>query len=203
MTARQLRPSTRQIPDDTMENRQANQIIQYIIDRDDQITYVSEDWWFFAEENEAGPDCYPPQLLGRTLWDFIAGEETRQLYRIMINKARSERKSVQIPIRCDSPELRREIMISLKSVGNGHIEFLCRTMQVETREPVDLLRRDVKRADSTIRICSFCKKIATPSGEWIDTELAIQRLALFIDTSLPQLSHGLCPSCHTAALADL
>ena len=51
------------------------------------------------------------------------------LYRIMIEKARSERKSVQVPIRCDSPELRREIMISLKSVGNGHIEFLCRTMQ--------------------------------------------------------------------------
>ncbi len=185
-----------------MENRHAKQIIQYIIDRDDHITYVSDDWWFFAEENEAGPDCYPPQLLGRPLWDFIAGEETRQLYRIMLAKARSGKKPVQVPIRCDSPELRREIMISLKSVGDGHIEFLCRTMQIEAREPVDLLRRDVKRTGSTIRICSFCKKIAMPSNEWIDTELAIKRLALFIDSALPQLRHCLCPGCHAAALAE-
>ncbi len=179
-----------------------NQIIQYIIDAENRITYVSDEWWLFAEDNGAGRECYPPQLLGRSLWDFIAGEETRHLYGILIDKTRAEKKAIQVPIRCDSPERRRQIMIALKSVGDGHIEFLCRTVRVDARAPVDLLRQDVKRSDRIIRICSFCKKIAV-ADEWIDTERAIARMALFSDNALPRLSHGVCPACHAAALAEL
>ena len=177
-----------------------NQVIQYIIDAENRITYVSDDWWLFAEENGAGRECYPPQLLGRSLWDFIAGEETRHLYGILIAKARAEKKAIKVPIRCDSPERRRQIIIALKSVGDGHIEFLCRTVRVDARAPVDLLRRDVTRSDRIIRICSFCKKIAAAADEWIDTERAIERMALFSDNALPRLSHGVCPACHAAAL---
>ena len=174
-----------------------------MIDGEDRITYVSANWWFFADENGAGADCYPPQLLGRSLWDFIAGEETRHLYGILIAKARAGIKELKVPIRCDSPDRRREIIIGLKSVGDGHIEFLCRTIQVDAREPVDLLRSDVARADRIIRICSFCKKVAVTADEWIDTEQAIDRMALFIDNALPRLSHGVCPGCHEAALLQL
>jgi hypothetical protein len=180
-----------------------NQIIQYMIDAEDRITFVSDNWWFFAEENGAGVDCYPPQLMGRSLWDFIAGEETRHLYAILMAKARAEKKVLQVPIRCDSPDRRRKIIISLKSIGDGHIEFLCRTIRVDTREPVDLLRGDVARTDRLIRICSFCKKVAVAADEWIDTEKAIERMALFIENTLPRLSHGVCPSCHTVALANI
>jgi hypothetical protein len=179
-----------------------NQIIQYMIDPEDRITYVSDNWWFFAEENGAGADCYPPRLLGLSLWDFIAGAETRHLYDILIAKTRAGKKDIQVPIRCDSPDRRRKIVISLNSVGDGHIEFRCRTIRVDAREPVDLLRSDVARADRLIRICSFCKKVAVTADEWIDTEQAIDRMALFIGNALPQLSHGVCPACHAAALAN-
>ena len=185
-----------------MTTRAVDQIIQYMIDADDRIVYVSDGWWFFAEENGAGADCYPPQLMGRSLWNFIAGEETRQLYRILIAKTRSDKATVQIPIRCDSPDLRRQIMIDLKSVGDGHIEFLCRTLRVEARAPVDLLRSGPARSDQLIRICSFCKKIAVSAEEWIDTERAIERMALFSAAMLPRLSHRVCPACHNAALAE-
>lgn len=186
-----------------MVDKEKNQIIQYMIDASDCITYVSDEWWLFAEENGAGPGCFPPQLMGRPLWEFIAGEETRQLYRILIASARAQKKSVQVPIRCDSPELRREITIALKPVGDGHIEFFCRTTRVEARAPVELLRRDVKRSGRILRICSFCKKIAAAPEEWIDTDRAIERLALFVDADLPKHSHGVCPACHAIALADL
>lgn len=63
LPARRLRAISRQIPDGDMPNRRTSQIIQYIIDSDDHITYVSDDWWFFAEKNEAGSVCYPAQLL--------------------------------------------------------------------------------------------------------------------------------------------
>ncbi len=180
-----------------------NQVIQYIIDAANRITYVSDEWWLFAEENGAGRECYPPQLLGRSLWDFIAGEETRHLYGILIDKTRAEKKAIQVPIRCDSPERRRQIMIALKSIGDGHIEFLCRTVRVVSRAPVELLRQGVERSDRIIRICSFCKKIAAAADEWIDTERAIERMALFSDNALPRLSHGVCPACHAAALAEV
>ncbi len=184
-----------------MATDHTNQIIQYMINADDHIVYVGDGWWFFAEENGAGQDCYPPQLLGRSLWEFIAGEETRHLYRILIAKTRSKKAAVQVPIRCDSPDLRRQITIDLKSVGDGHIEFLCRTMRVEARTPVDLLRNDSTRSEQFVRICSFCKKIAVTAEDWIETERAIERLALFSAAILPRLSHGVCPACHAAALA--
>ena len=186
-----------------MAIHEENQVIQYIIDTENRITYVSDDWWLFAEENGAGRECYPPQLLGRSPWDFIAGEETRQLYGILIAKTRAEKREIRVPIRCDSPERRRQISIALKSVGDGHIEFLCRTLKVDPRAPVELLRQDVTRSDRIIRICSFCKKIAAAGDEWIDTERAIEQMALFSDTALPRLSHGVCPACHASALDGL
>ncbi len=185
-----------------MATPEEKQIIQYIIDGEDRITYVSDDWWFFAEENGAGAECYPPHLLGRSLWDFIEGEETRQLYQILIAKTRAGKKGLQVSIRCDSPERRRSIIIALKSIGDRHIEFLCRTIKVETRMPVDLLRSGLTRSDRIVRICSFCKKIAATEEEWIDTERAIERMALFSNHALPQLNHGVCPACHASVLAD-
>jgi hypothetical protein len=186
-----------------MADREKSQIIQYMIDANDCITYVGDAWWLFAEDNGAGPDCFPPHLLGRPLWDFIAGEETRQLYRILLARVRAQKKPVQVPIRCDSPERRREIAITLKPVGDGHVEFHSRTLREEMRAPLELLRRDARRSERIVRICSFCKKIAAAPDEWIDTDLAIERLALFVDADLPKLSHAVCPACHAAALAEL
>ncbi|MDJ0875856.1 MAG: hypothetical protein QNJ02_11345 [Desulfobacterales bacterium] len=124
-----------------------NQVIPYIIAAANRITYVNDEWWLFAEENGAGRECYSLQLLGRSLWDFIAGEETRHLYDILIDKTRAEKKAIQVPIRCDSPECRRQIMMALKSIGDGHIEFLCRTVRVVSRAPVELLRQGAERSD--------------------------------------------------------
>lgn len=186
-----------------MASSEMNQVIHYMIDADDRNAYVSEGWWFFAEENGAGPDCHPPRLLGRSLWNFIAGEETRHLDGIMVAKVRSDKQSVQVPIRCDSPELRRKIIIVLKFVADGHIEFICRTTHIEARPPVDLLRQEAHRGNHILRVCRFCKKIAVPSDEWIDIERAIERLELFAHKHLPQLSHGVCPTCRAAALAGL
>ena len=106
-------------------------------------------------------------------------------------------------IYCDSPDLRRQVMIDLKSISSGHIEFLCRTLRVEARKPVDLLRREAARSDQMMRICSFCKKVAIESEDWVDAERAIERMALFRAAVLPKLSHGVCPAGHAVTLADM
>jgi hypothetical protein len=183
-----------------MASHANDQILQYMIDSEDRITYVSDTWWLFAEENGADAHLYPPRLLGRLLWSYIAGEETRQLYRILLDRVRRQKQTVQVPIRCDSPELRRELSLRLKAVGSGHVEFICRTTRVETREPVELLRRHPERAERTLDICSFCKKIMAAPDEWVATDRAIERLALFDAAALPRLSHGVCPACYSAAI---
>ena len=91
--------------------------------------------------------------------------------------------------------------MALKSVGNGHIEFLYRTTRVAAHEAVDRLKSDAPRADRIISICSFWKNIAATADEWIDTERASERMALFDDGTLPRLSHGVCPACHAAVMA--
>ena len=59
------------------------------------------------------------------------------------------------------------------------------------------LHRHVQRLEGLLPICSFCKSIRTPSGEW-------QRLETFIsERSDAQFSHGFCPSCWKTHYAEL
>ena len=51
----------------------------YSIDRDDTIASVSDSWLEFARENQAS-ELTRDRVVGRRLWSFIAGRETRLLY---------------------------------------------------------------------------------------------------------------------------
>lgn len=134
---------------------------------------------------------------------FIHNQETRHLYRIIVQKVRKRRRFVRFPFRCDSPDEKRFLRLTVIPLTDDFLEFRSKILSTESRKPMTLLRCDIVRSDEFILICSMCKKIAVSDNKWLEVEEAIQLLKLFDKYPLPQLTHGICLSCYRVAMAEL
>ena len=84
--------------------------------------------------------------------------------------------------------------ITLRARKNVEIET--RIVQSEKRARQAILRKDARISDSVLTVCSWCAKINTGEGDWLEIEEAIVNLGLFELENLPQISHGMCDSCY-------
>jgi hypothetical protein len=175
----------------------------YRIDKNDIIMSVSDNWQSFAIKNLCADTCSPARVVGSSLWIFISDRETRHLYEIILKRVRERRKPARLRFRCDAPNIRRFLELSVLPLKDEAVEFRSQIIRTETREPVSLLKNDIKRTEELICICSMCKKIAISNTAWVEIEDAINTLKLFDQERLPQLTHGLCPPCYNDALAVL
>ncbi|SEA20053.1 hypothetical protein [Alkalimonas amylolytica] len=170
-------------------------IVRYRIDAEDNISFVDEGWFRFAEEND-GTELMRPELLGQSLWDSITDPETCQIYQKIVSRVR-QGKLARFNLRCDGPENRRWLEMKISAAPDGSVEFESRTIRVEDREPMALLSRKVPRSTDLLRICAWCNRMDVGFGfnDWIEVEDATQRLQLFELERLPQLTHGICEDC--------
>ncbi len=167
-------------------------IFIYRIGSDDLISYVNADWLEFAVDNGA-ESLVRPGVLGKPLWQFCADADTAHLYQVILTKIRKERAVVCFPFRCDGPQLRRYMEMIVQPWGPGGVEFHTRILREEPRAPVPLLEPDAARSEAMLRMCSWCKRIATP--EWLEVEDALQHLRLFDRQRVPQITHCICEDC--------
>ncbi len=175
----------------------------YRVDGTDTIISISDNWSAFASENAwSGPVC-PEDVVGHKLWDFIQDIETQHLYRELFKRVRTGTPSRTIPFRCDSPGERRHLTLLIKALPNGHVEITSTISRTEARDPISLLDPSTPRSSEMVTVCSMCKKMKVSAEEWADLEEGLLQLKLFEADKMPQLSHGLCPSCHQVAMDDL
>ena len=163
------------------------------INAEDRICFLNDAWLRFAEENDwrSGAE----RVLGTPIMSQIADPETRHIYRLLIDRAREGARTVRFPYRCDSPAMRRFMEMRVSSTEPGTVEFRSRVLRLEPREPIRLLEPGLQdRRGDSLQICSWCKSICAGSA-WIEVEDALQSLRILAAGALPQLSHGICPSC--------
>lgn len=178
-------------------------IVSYTLDADDRITTVGGDWDKFAQEND-GLDAMADRVIGRLLFDFIHGDEVRSLYRILINRVREHQKPAEFHFRCDAPTCKRDMELRLEPLSHGAVGIDSVLIDETEREPeISLLNRRADRTDEFIRICCICAKVKSMTGEWVDIEEEVNRRRLFVELTLPQLSHGICPDCYKAQCEKL
>jgi hypothetical protein len=166
--------------------------LTYVIDDHDRLVRVDQGFYRFAAENGwAGADS----SLGRSLWDFVAGEEMRKLQRMLVRRVRGEAGRVELPFRCDSPGVRREMDIQIvPSAAGTLVQFQARLRSEETREFQPLLDPEARRGTDLIEMCGWCDRFWV-DGEWVEVEEAATRLKLFQRSEAPMVSHGVCPDC--------
>lgn len=175
----------------------------YRIDSTDTIVSVSANWDRFADANLWGSSLRPEDVVGHKLWKFIQGSETRYLYQELFRRVRCGLPLRPIPFRCDSPSERRYLELFVEPLPDEHIQMTSKILRTEPRDPVRLLDADTPRSTELVKVCSMCKKIKVLPGQWAEIEEGLAHLRLFEADQMPQLTHGLCPSCHEVAMAEL
>lgn len=186
-----------------MEQLNHRETYVHRVDKNDIIIAVSDNWQSFAQDNLGARTLYTENIIGSSLWDHIRDSETKHLYEVILQKVRKSNRQVTFSFRCDSPDKRRFLTLSVIPLKDGFVDFISQTIKIEQRKPVELLRSDIERSDEKIRICSMCKKIAISETDWKEVEPAIQELKLFEKDVLPQFTHGICQSCFEATMAEL
>lgn len=177
----------------------STQALSYAIDEHDHLVKVDEGFYAFAEENgwtEAGSS------LGRSLWDYVTGEDLKKVQRLLLRRIRDDVGDVELPFRCDGPDVRREMEIRILARPGGRaVLFSARLRSEEEREVSQpLLDPAAPRGDDTLRMCGWCDRFEV-EGEWVEVEEAARRLELFERSEMPALSHGICPDCNELLLA--
>ncbi len=171
-------------------------VITYEIDQDDRITSVSPEWIPFAQENDA-PELLPDAVVGRLLWSYVAGAEVQHIYDVLFSKVRKDDRPLTFPFRCDGPQVRRFMQMTLRPAKGGALELRSALLREEPRGPIALLDAASPRSEQSLKMCAWCKSM--PFGEdWVEVEEAIRRSDLFADPKLPQITHVICPTCRVA-----
>ncbi len=169
--------------------------ITYHLDRDNRLSFLSDQWSVFAADNQAA-HLTSTFVINKPVFAFISDESSRHLYRILITRTRQENASFRFPFRCDAPDRRRFMEMEIFPLANESIGFRSCILKEEAREPVALLDAGAARSDEFVKVCSWCKKVELNPSDWAEVEDAITRLGLFNAVELPSLTHGMCPACH-------
>jgi hypothetical protein len=184
-----------------MNAPEADQTIEYRIDCQDLLIYVSDSWTEFALAN-GSPDLVSERVIGKPLLSFVSDPETRHLYQIILKRVRTREIPVVVTLRCDSPDLRRFLQLITSRLPNQEIQFLSRTLRTEPRDSMPLLDRNSHRSSKYLRICSWCKRVLLANDQWVEVEEAVMQLELFCLDALPRLTHGVCPACYGAVMEE-
>ncbi|MEJ5300469.1 MAG: hypothetical protein WHS38_05710 [Thermodesulforhabdaceae bacterium] len=172
-----------------------NSIILYRVDNSDRLIFVNEEWFRFAEDNDAS-HLASPFIIGKSLWDLITDQEVRAIYSAILSRVRQTGKPISFNFRCDAPSCRRYMLMTILPVGKGIVEFQSRILKIEYRKPVRLLLKNVSREETFIVVCSWCKRVKAKEDLWLEVEEAINMLDLMTKPKLPKISHGICLDCY-------
>lgn len=126
----------------------------------------------------------------------------RSLQRMLLRRIRDGSSGpVELPFRCDSPALRREMQIRIAASATGRAVLFRTSLRAERpRRPQALLDASAKRDEETLEMCGWCDRFLVDRS-WVEVELASERLDLFRRKRLPTISHGVCPECDNRLLA--
>ncbi len=173
--------------------------LSYAIDDQDRLIKFDDGYYRFAEQNGwSGADS----SLGRSLWDFVAGDDVRKLQRLLLRRVRDELREIQLPFRCDGPDFRREMDIRIVADRSGRVVMFSAQLNTEEEreEPQPLFDVEVPRGQDLLPMCAWCDRFLV-DDEWVEVEEAARRLELFRRSEMPALDHGICPSCSETLLA--
>jgi hypothetical protein len=143
------------------------------LDAADTIAAVDEPWLAFARANDAN-ELTRQTVVGRPLSDFIAGPAVVTLA---------------------SPQERRFMTMTLRSVSHGGVHFEYVVDRTERRDEVPLFDRHRPRSEAIVCVCSWCRRLRH-ADTWQDVERVIAEADLFgADAPMPKMSHGICDEC--------
>lgn len=176
--------------------------VVYTVDASDQIIRVNDAWTSFASHND-GEALLPQHIIGKSLWDYLTDDSTRQIYRRLVSRVRGGAGPAQFAFRCDSPSARRLLEMNIVADADDSVTFVVDPLIIEDRAPVLLLDPHATRSQAIVRLCAWCKRLPGADGRWMEVEEGLSTLGVFESHPMPTISHGICEECQSALLRSL
>jgi hypothetical protein len=192
--------------------------VAYTVDASGTIRQVGHTRWReFALAGGAPGLADPSRVLGRSLFGFILGEEVRESYLRLHQVILSGRRArIAFPFRCDAPDLRRDMWMSVTPIRSGGVPvgvlYRSSLRSTEPREPWGFLAARPAAEDAetlpVLATCSYCRSVRAPEwlspaqdpgpaeveDGWIDGDEYRRRGG----SDRVRLSHGVCAACRRA-----
>ena len=177
-------------------------MITYQIDQEDYLQHMNEQWDSFAFENK-GEQLSSTKVINRSLWEFITGTDVRRIYQVLLQRVRASKKAVRFPYRCDSPEMKRYMHMSIVPFQTGSdIQMYSREIKLVPQKSIANLHfvNDHNTLLKAYLRCSMCNGYYI-NGEWIEIEDAVQRENIFdVDGRILVMS-SVCGKCSSRLMA--
>ena len=77
----------------------------------------------YSRRANEGELLFPPEVVGRRLWDFIEDLETRHIYQLLHERVRTRGGPVRLSLRCDAPEHRRLLELSISPASDQGLTY--------------------------------------------------------------------------------
>ena len=180
--------------------------IAYVVAPDFTIRAIGpQSWRTFAEANATPALADSPGIVGKSLFEFIAGDEVQAWYRRCFDAiARDERRSLTFEYRCDGPDCARECRLSISAIGGkgaprGYL-FQSVVLHERVRPPVTLFEPEQMLAAvqaqahlPILTLCGICQRLHADkeADSWIEAEEYYRRGG----SGDVRISHGICPRC--------
>lgn len=155
--------------------------VVYSIDSDNLITDVNAAWGDFLSENS---EIGAPDILGRSLLDFVSGKVTRQFWLRQFDLAR-ERGALSVEYRCDAPGLKRWMRMELRRIEGNGLRIFNELLASEKRPAPVYFLPATQRGKDTFICCSLCSRIKD-ADRWCEPDGRV---------STYRVTYGLCQDC--------
>ncbi len=165
----------------------------YQVDARDTLTSIGGAWSEFAKKND-GDALLTHSPLGHSIWDFIEGNTTRYLYRIIMKQVRDTGEPIYFPFRGDSPNFLRHMAMK---ISLGEAASLWFESSISKEIPKGMTRALYGRPHQPIpliHMCAWCNLVRV-CNQWLSLDAAIWVLGLFDTPKVPPITHGMCPEC--------
>lgn len=179
----------------------AGGVVEYCIDASDAVVEVDAGWRRFAHDNDA-PELADPDP-ARTVWDHFADDETRDLWRAIVAQVRATDVAARVPLRCDGPDARRFLEMTVTPEGAGRVRFRSVLVFEDARPTVEMLAPAAVRDGGApaVELCSWCAR-GLDGARWIAVDELVLRHRLLEGPPSPPVRHGICPECREAMASE-
>ena len=168
--------------------------MSYTLDEADCIVAVGGAWDDFARVNQ-GDAVLSSKVIGRKLDQFIHDDVTRMFVRSLLMAARLLGKPISRPYRCDAPELKRFMEMTVTPDARGCLEVKHRELRIEPMlHRVRLVAAPPGSQAVFTKRCSLCNRVQT-QGVWSEVDAAVLAGRLTDSGAGLKVFYGVCPDC--------
>jgi hypothetical protein len=179
--------------------------LAYVTDGEGVVLRVGEPHWDEFARSAGADRARASAVLGRSVFDVMAGEEVRAAYRALHRRVMDNPNGyVGFEYRCDAPDVARRMRMSISRLkgpdARVRLLYQSQVLSAVSRPWMSLYEpgRIVEWARTEaalpiVRMCGFCQQLAWPpdEGGWVPPE-TYYHLGGPADV---RVSHGVCPTC--------